>query len=148
MKNNMTVEEIEKRREELRQDIQYVDRNLLGISSLIIKEIRSIDILKNGINLYKIDGINIDRKNNSAVVSDLETFERQLTRKVEETIDSISTKSGFVKKLTDEHTRISAIKASLEAELNSLPASPKAKTTASQKSLTGSKLGFDLNTKK
>ncbi len=106
MENDMKEEEIERKKAELMQDIQFVDRNLMGIASLIIKEIGAFDKMKNGINLYKLDGIKIDRKNNCAQIFNLETFERQLTREENEVFDALSIKSNFINHLTSEHSRI------------------------------------------
>ena len=146
----MTREEIELKKAELEQDIQFVDRNLLGISSLIVKEIGALEKMKNGINLYKLDGIKIDRKNNTAQISDLTTFERQLTREVSEVVDAISIKSDFIKHLTAEHTRIQQVKNGLAEKLQALStATPvKKETQKTAATSTDTQLSFDFNTKK
>lgn len=147
MENFVTQEALIKKREELLQDIQFVDKNLLGVSSLIIKEISSLEVLKNGINLYKIESLKIDRKNNCAQISDLQTFERQLTHAVSERVEEISVKSNFIKHLTEEHTRIQGIKKELEEELSSLPlVVPTTKTPVKEPKAT--QLSFILDSKK
>lgn len=146
----MTHEEIELKKAELEQDIQFVDRNLMGISSLIVKEIGALERMKNGINLYKLDGIKIDRKNNCAQIVDLETFERQLTREVSEVIDAISMKRDFIKHLTSEQTRIQQVKNGLVEKHQALSTATPAKTETQKTSATstGTQLNFDFNTKK
>ncbi len=148
MINPINPKEIEERKEQLLQDIKFIDGNLFGISSLIIKELNIIEALKGGINLYKLEGISLDRKNNCGLVSDLTTFERQLSIAVLETVEKITLKSEYVKRLTDEHTRISAIKKDLESKYNALTKMQEINQKASQKSTSNPSSTVESNRKK
>lgn len=151
MENMMTAQEKETLIKQLEEDIKYVDNNLMCISTGIIQEIGKLEKLKNGINIYQIEGLKIDRKNNTAQIFDLETFERQLTRKTVETAEAIKTKQDFISFLSSEHSRIKAIKTELEAKLakaksvrvkkDTKPSILKNKTSA------GIQLGFEITKK-
>jgi len=120
MNIELTPQEWQIKIQELKEDIQFVDRNILGISSLIISEIEKLEILKSGIDLYKLDGIKLDRDNNKALVEDLSVFERQLMLFTNQRVEEIMLKSEFVHKLTYEHTRLQGVKKELQTKLNTL----------------------------
>ena len=95
-----------------------------------------------------MEGISLDRKNNCGLVSDLTTFERQLSMAVLETVEKITLKSEYVKRLTDEHTRISAIKKELESKYNALTKMQEINQKASQKSTEKTSSTVESNRKK
>ncbi len=120
MENSIYNEELEIKKQQLREDIQYVENNLYKISCSISKEIEKLQRIKSLFNIGIIETLKIDASTNTATISNVADFERQLALAVEQRTEKIIAQDSLVKHLVGEHTRISGVKKSLERQLDEI----------------------------